>query len=48
MTVQELIDYLEKMPKDASVMIRHELVGDEHDVQSASYDGTTVMLREID
>lgn len=48
MTVQELIDLLVKMPKDAPVMIRHNLVGDKHEVVSVAYDGSIVTLQEID
>lgn len=48
MTVQELIDLLAKIPKDAPVMIRHDLVGDEHEALSVVYNGNTVTLREID
>ena len=49
MTVQELIDYLEKMPKDALVMLHHDLVGNEHEAVAVECDerGNTVTLLEI-
>jgi hypothetical protein len=30
MTVEELSEMLSKMPQDATVRIKHELIGDEH------------------
>ena len=50
MTVQELIDYLEKMPKDALIILRHDLVGNEHEAVSVEYNDrdNTATLREID
>ena len=49
MTVQELIDYLEKMPKNALVMLRHDLVGNEHEAVVVEYDekSNTATLWEI-
>lgn len=49
MTVQELIDYLGKMPKDALVILRHDLVGNEHEAVSIEYNDrdNTATLREI-
>lgn len=50
MTVQELIDCLIGMPKNASVIIRHDLVGNEHEVVSVEYNdrNNTVLIREVD
>lgn len=50
MTVQELIDCLIGMPENASVIIRHDLVGNEHKVVSVEYNdrNNTVLIREVD
>ena len=50
MTVQELIDCLMRMPENASVIICHDLVGNEHEVVSVEYNdrNNTVLIREVD
>ena len=51
MTVFELMNYLSDMPHDAEVMIKHELMDDEHSVErvEAEYtkNKTIVWLGEI-
>lgn len=49
MTVKELIDCLEKMPKDALIILHHDLVGNEHEAISVEYNDrdNTATLREI-
>lgn len=50
MTAQELIDCLMEMPKNASVIICHDLVGNEHEIVSVVYNdrNNTVLIREVD
>lgn len=50
MTVQELIDCLTEMPENASVIICHDLVWNEHEVVSVEYNdrNNAVLIREVD
>lgn len=48
MTVEELIELLSKMPKDAIVILKHDLIGSEHFVESIELkDDNRVWIREI-
>ena len=37
MTVRELKEILDEFPEDALVMVKHELIGDEHYVEDVTY-----------
>ena len=49
MTVKELIEILEKMPEDAIVMIKHNLVGREQFVENVELDNNgKVWIKDTD
>lgn len=49
MTANELINFLENMPKDALIILRHDLVGNEHEVVAVEYNerSNKATIREI-
>ena len=38
MSVKELMELLDGVPEDAEIMVRHELIGDEHSAARIEYD----------
>jgi len=47
MTVRELIEILSKMPQDAVIKVKHDLVGDEHFVEKVELKNDFVWIKEI-
>lgn len=50
MNVYDLIEALHRLPEDTVVVVRHELVGNEHEVNHVEYDEKhgVLILHEID
>lgn len=48
MTVLELKRLLQRIPDNAIVIVKHDLIGDEHSAEKIEYDGKTniVYIRE--
>ena len=46
MTVQELMEKLSDIPSDTPVMLKHELIGNEHDAESVTYNHGVVWIKE--